>query len=133
MGCCFCCTGLGIIEQLYPAESYNNMEKMPRGDVFEFTCLSDEELNKLRQEMPLDEDLLERGKQLPKQNEIIKAAGNMAYPMGFRTEKLAHEVLGLARMYGLPFETVAGWGCDEHTMSLFFYFFVLIFQHWSFQ
>ena len=93
-----------------------DMKKMPRGDVFEFTCLSDEELNKLRQEMPLDEDLLERGKQLPKQNEIIKAAGNMAYPMGFRTEKLAHEVLGLARMYGLPFETVAGWGCDEHTM-----------------
>ena len=93
-----------------------DMEKMPRGDVFEFTCMSDEEIEKLKQEMPLDEDLLKRGKELPKQNEIIKAAGNMAYPMGPRTEKLAHEILGLARMYGLPFETVAGWGCDEHTM-----------------
>ena len=56
--------------------------------------------------MPLDEDVLQRGAKLPKQNEIIKAAGNMAYPMGLRTERLAHEILGLARMYGLPFETV---------------------------
>ncbi len=93
-----------------------DMSKMPRGDVFEFTCMNDEELEKLKLEMPLDEELLNRGKTLPKQNEIIKAAGNMAYPMGLRTEKLAHEVLSLARIYGLPFETIAGWGCDEHTM-----------------
>ena len=93
-----------------------DMEKMPRGDVFEFTCMSDAEIENVKREMPLDDDLLQRGKQLPKQNEIIKAAGNMAYPMGPRTEKVAHEILGLARMYGLPFETVAGWGCDEHTM-----------------
>ena len=93
-----------------------DMEKMPRGDVFEFTCMTEEELNTVRREMPLDEDVLQRGSKLPKQNEIIKAAGNMAYPMGLRTERLAHEILGLARMYGLPFETVAGWGCDEHTM-----------------
>ena len=93
-----------------------DMEKMPRGDVFEFTCMTDEEIANLKREMPLDDDLLKRGKELPKQNEIIKAAGNMAYPMGPRTEKVAHEILGMARMYGLPFETVAGWGCDEHTM-----------------
>ena len=93
-----------------------DMSKMPRGDVFEFTCMSGEEISKLKLEMPLDDELLKRGKNLPKQNEIIKAAGNMAYPMGLRTEKLAHEVLSLARIYGLPFETVAGWGCDEHTM-----------------
>ena len=93
-----------------------DMSKMPRGDVFEFTCMNDGELDALEHEMPLDDDLLERGKNLPHVNEIIKAAGNMAYPMGLRTERLAHEVLSLARIYGLPFETVAGWGCDEHTM-----------------
>ncbi len=93
-----------------------DMSKMPRGDVFEFTCMNDDELDALEHEMPLDDDLLERGKNLPHVNEIIKAAGNMAYPMGLRTERLAHEVLSLARIYGLPFETVAGWGCDEHTM-----------------
>ena len=93
-----------------------DMSKMPRGDVFEFTCMSDSEIENLKREMPIDEELISKGKALPKLNEIIKAAGNMAYPMGFRTEKLALEVLALARMYGLPFETVAGWGCDEHTM-----------------
>ena len=93
-----------------------DMSKMPRGDVFEFTCMTDSELDALRREMPLDEEILKKGFSLPKQNEIIKAAGNMAYPMGLRTEKLAHEVLALARMYGLPFETVAGWGCDARTM-----------------
>ena len=93
-----------------------DMSKMPRGDVFEFTCMNESEIDALKKEMPLDEDLLWRGASLPKVNEIIKAAGNMAYPMGLRTEKLAHEVLSLAKMYGLPFETVAGWGCDEKTM-----------------
>ena len=93
-----------------------DMSKMPRGDVFEFTCMTDEELEALRREMPLDDELLSRGSKLPHVSEIIKAAGNMAYPMGLRTERLALEVLSLARIYGLPFETVAGWGCDEHTM-----------------
>ncbi len=90
--------------------------KMPRGDVFEFTCMTPDELAALKREMPLDDELLARGETLPHVNEIIKAAGNMAYPMGLRTERLAHEVLSLARMYALPFETVAGWGCDERTM-----------------
>ena len=93
-----------------------DMDKMPRGDVFEFTCMTQDEINVLKQEMPIDDDLLAKGQALPKVNEIIKAAGNMAYPMGLRTERLAHEILALAKMYGLPFERVAGWGCDPHTM-----------------
>ena len=93
-----------------------DLSKMPRGDVYEFTCMTDDEINALKREMPLDDDLLTRGKNLPKLNEIIKAAGNMAYPMGLRTERLAHEVLSLARIYGLPFEKIAGWGCDDKTM-----------------
>ena len=93
-----------------------DLSKMPRGDVYEFTCMTDQEINALKREMPLDDDLLTRGKNLPKLNEIIKAAGNMAYPMGLRTERLAHEVLSLARIYGLPFEKIAGWGCDDKTM-----------------
>ena len=40
----------------------------------------------------------------------------MAYPMGLRTEKLAEEICSLSRQSGLPFEVIAGWGCDEHTM-----------------
>ncbi|MBQ9390354.1 MAG: deoxyhypusine synthase family protein [Synergistaceae bacterium] len=109
----------GSLDRVYrvDAEALGmDMAKMPRGDVFEFTCMTDSEIDSLKREMPLDDELLKRGSSLPHVNEIIKAAGNMAYPMGLRTERLAHEVLSLARMYGLPFETVAGWGCDEHTM-----------------
>ena len=109
----------GSLDRVYRVDSDAlgmDRDKMPRGDVFEFTCMTDDEIAALKREMPLDEDLLRRGENLPHVNEIIKAAGNMAYPMGLRTERLAHEVLSLARMYGLPFETVAGWGCDERTM-----------------
>ena len=109
----------GSLDRVYRVDSDAlgmDKAKMPRGDVFEFTCMTADELAALKREMPLDDELLAHGESLPHVNEIIKAAGNMAYPMGLRTERLAHEVLGLARMYGLPFETVAGWGCDEHTM-----------------
>ena len=38
-----------------------DMEKMPRGDLFEFTRMGDAEWAALRREMPLDDELLERG------------------------------------------------------------------------
>ena len=109
----------GSLDRVYRVDARAlgmDMSKMPRGDVFEFTCLSTDEIAALKREMPIDDELMAHGAAHPHVNEIIKAAGNMAYPMGLRTERLAHEVLALARMYGLPFETVAGWGCDEHTM-----------------
>jgi len=89
--------------------------RMPRGNVFEFTDLSDEQTDILRKEMILDEEFLEKGKTADGRM-VIKAAGNMAYPMGLRTEKIAEEILTLSRQSGLPFETVAGWGCDTKTM-----------------
>lgn len=89
--------------------------KMPRGNVFEFTDLSEEETDILRKEMLLDEDLLKKGRSAEGRM-VIKAAGNMAYPMGLRTEKIAEEILTLSRQSGLPFETIAGWGCDRRTM-----------------
>ena len=47
---------------------------------------------------------------------IIKAAGNMAYPMGYRNEDIASEICEIAHTCHVPFETVAGWGCDERSM-----------------
>lgn len=88
---------------------------MPRGDVFEFTQLDDEQLEALRKEMVLDEELLARGERAEGRL-VLKAAGNMAYPMGLRNETLAGEILVLCKTLGLPFETVAGWGADRRTM-----------------
>lgn len=88
---------------------------MPRGNVFEFTDLTDEELEELSKEMILDKELLSK-RHDAEGHFVIKAAANMAYPMGLRTEMVAEEILSLCRQKGLPFETIAGWGCDERTM-----------------
>ena len=88
---------------------------MPRGNVFEITKMSREEIEKLKEEMIIDEDLIKKGLQLPGR-EILKAAGNMAYPMGLRGENLALEILELCKLSGLPFEYIAGLGADPMTI-----------------
>ena len=90
-------------------------EKMPRGNVFEFTDLTDEQIDELSKEMILDRELLAKRKDA-EGHFVIKAAANMAYPMGLRTEMLADEIHSICRQTGLPFEVVAGQGCDDRTM-----------------
>ena len=88
---------------------------LPRGDVFEFTQMRENELDILRKEMILEEKLLKKSENIDGST-IIKAAGNMAYPMGLRTEILSREIINIAQTYHLPFEEVAGWGADKRTM-----------------
>lgn len=102
--------------KMCPARQFDLEENhLPRGDVFEFTSLTPEELHAVSREMHIDRDLMERGERA-EGHKVVKAAGNMAYPMGLRTERLAEEILSIARQLGLPFETVAGWGADTRTM-----------------
>ena len=93
-----------------------DMKSMPRGDLFEFSLMREQELDALEREMVIDRELIRKGDTLPIHSSIIKAAGNMAYPMGLRGEFLANEILKLAQLYGLTFEEVAGHGCDPMTM-----------------
>ncbi|MHC4532805.1 MAG: hypothetical protein ACYS6K_02530 [Planctomycetota bacterium] len=88
---------------------------LPRGNVFEATLTSADWLEQINKEMLIDTALLEKTLKLDG-NIIIKAAGNMAYPLGLRTENLAKEILIISKSKGLPFETVAGAGADERTM-----------------
>lgn len=88
---------------------------LPRGNVFEITIMSEQLLDELRGEMIIDMDLIRRA-MAEEGDVIIKAAGNMAYPLGLYTEKLAKEILFLAKSWGLPFEQVAGAGADPHSM-----------------
>jgi len=90
-------------------------ELLPKGGLFEITLLEEAVLEQLRREMVIDMDLIRRAQDLPGQV-IIKAAGNMAYPVGLRTERLALEVEALADAHGLSFEQVAGLGADPRTM-----------------
>lgn len=89
---------------------------MPRGDLFEFTDLTNEQLKILKKEMNINEKLINKAKTLPIHSNIIKAAGNMAYPMGLRGEIIATEIVKLAHRYQLPFEEIVGLGCDPKTM-----------------
>lgn len=88
---------------------------LPKGNIFEFTVMSEDLLDRIRHETILDEDLLSAGSKVSGAV-ITKAAGNMAYPMGLRSERISKEILAMAKAFGLPFETVAGWGADPHTM-----------------
>ena len=82
---------------------------LPRGNVFEATLISSAFLEELKKEMLIDTTLL--GKILALDGSvIIKAAGNMAYPLGLRTENLAKEILIIAKSKGAAFEQVAGAG-----------------------
>lgn len=88
---------------------------LPLDHLFEASIMTEEELKVLEKEMPVDRDLIRRILETDG-NTITKAAANMAYPLGLRTEKLAREIESLAKANGLPFETVAGAGCDPLTM-----------------
>lgn len=90
-------------------------EVLPRGGVFEITEMNAAEQSAIRGEIEGHWELYDRISKLPG-DVIIKAAGNMAWPMGPRTEKLAREVETLAREAGLTFEKVAGFGSDPYTM-----------------
>ena len=88
---------------------------LPRGKIFEATIMPPEWLQIIAEEIDIDKSFLQQVLALPGKR-IIKAAGNMAYPMGLRTEKLADEILVFARAKNIPFEEVAGKGAAPHTM-----------------
>lgn len=90
-------------------------DKLPLDHLFEASIMTEDELQSLGEEMPLDQELIKRIIDT-EGNTITKAAGNMAYPLGLRTEKLAREIEALAKANGIPFETAAGAGADPMTM-----------------
>ncbi|MCD8262948.1 MAG: hypothetical protein LUD02_01350 [Tannerellaceae bacterium] len=91
------------------AEGLGLEEFMPRGGLFEFSELTDEQWEDLKKEMIIDDELVAKGKTLPIHSNIIKAAGNMAYPMGLRSEIIASEIMELAQSMERPLKKLPGW------------------------
>jgi hypothetical protein len=88
---------------------------LPMDGRLEVSLLGVDRLHSHENEILLDMDLYRR--MIGARGDVItKVAGNMAYPTGLRTERLARDVLALARRYGRPFEQVAGFGADPYTM-----------------
>ncbi len=88
---------------------------LPVDGKVEAALLGAEELERLESQTLIDRDLYRRMLAAPGR-EIIKVAGNLAYPTGLWVERSARELLALARAHGLPLEAVAGQGCDRLTM-----------------
>ena len=88
---------------------------LPRGNEFELSIISDALLDAICDYMPLDLDLIDKLRAAEGKT-IIKAAGNLGYPMGLYFEHLSNEVMQLARSTGRSFEEVAGMGADPRTM-----------------
>jgi hypothetical protein len=88
---------------------------LPRGGLFEITLLTDAQRAQIADEVEPWWDRYDRIAELPG-SVIIKAAGNMAWPMGPRTESLAREAEQMARESGLLLEQVVGFGADPMTM-----------------
>ena len=88
---------------------------LPRGGIFEVTLIDESTLARIGEEMIVDKELIDRVLSAPG-DIIIKAAGNIAYPVGLRTERISREVEELSHLTGRPFEYIAGLGADPRTM-----------------
>lgn len=88
---------------------------LPADGFVEVSLLSEARLREIQREISMDLALY-RSMRRAKGNVIIKAAGNIAYPTGLRTETLAHEIQAMAEDQGVSFEQIAGYGADPHTM-----------------
>jgi|HubBroStandDraft_2_1064218.scaffolds.fasta_scaffold129253_2 hypothetical protein len=88
---------------------------LPRGGVFEITQLSPRQRAAVEKEVPEGWAMYDQVAAMPG-NVVIKAAGNMAWPMGLRSERLAREICAIANQAGVAFEYVAGLGASPYTM-----------------
>jgi hypothetical protein len=92
-----------------------NSDLLPRGDDFELTLMARQVAEEIRRSMDVDSSLIARLERAEGKT-IIKAAGNLGYPMGLWIERVSNEIVALARDRGLSFEEVAGLGADRRTM-----------------
>jgi hypothetical protein len=88
---------------------------LPADGRLEAAVLSPEEAERLGRHAVLDHGLHQRLLAAPGP-EIIKVAGNLAYPTGLWVELMARDLLPLARARGLALEAAAGPGCHPLTM-----------------
>ena len=88
---------------------------LPADGKVEVALLGARRLRALARELDWDQDYYRRLLAAPGR-EIIKVAGNLAYPTGLWMETLAQRLLPRARDLELPLEAVLGPGCHRWTM-----------------
>jgi hypothetical protein len=107
--------GFALQEPMTLSEPPAGKYFLPRGEVFEITELTEKEIDTISADFPVDKAFLKKASGI-EGKVIIKAAGNMAYPMGPRTESLASTLLKTCKKKREPLEAIAGPGADPMTM-----------------
>ena len=107
----------GTLEKVkrVPAKYLPSAPKGIRCEYYEATILTGNRLAKYREEVDFDESYYESLIQA-EGDVIIKAAGNLAYPCGLYTEKMANDILIKAKKEKKTFEEIAGLAADPYTM-----------------
>ena len=103
------------VKRIDGAASGFQISKLPADGFFEVSMISKARLEEFQREISIDMPMYRRLRRA-RGNTIIKVAGNIAYPTGLRTEKLAQDILALAKHCRVPFEQMAGYGADRLTM-----------------
>ena len=106
---------LDLVKRVDGRDAGFSRERLPNGDHFELSIQHEEFLQSLEKDVILDWELIEKLKGLPG-DRIIKAAGNMGYPMGLWIERVSEKVLGFCREKGCPFEEAVAPAADPRTM-----------------
>lgn len=89
--------------------------RLPSDGFFEVALISKKRLEEINRYIPFDTAFYWKIRQ-SRANTVIKVAGNVAFPTGLYTERIAREVLILCKQHGVPFELMAGFGADPRTM-----------------
>lgn len=90
-------------------------ELLPADGRLEVALLTPERLEELSRQTVVDVGHYRRLLGAPGR-EIVKVAGNLAYPTGLWLERAARWLEPLAKAAGVPLEAAAGLGCDGRTM-----------------
>lgn len=90
-------------------------DKLPSDGYFEVSMTPDSVLERLQRVIDVDLPLYRKMRRM-KGNSLIKVAGNMAYPTGLYVERMAREILPVAKRCGVPFEVMAGYSADRNTI-----------------
>ena len=104
----------GVLERVRRVEGAKlglDPAALPADGKVEVSLLSHDQLAGLARQTIIDRDLYRRMLSAPG-NDIIKVAGNLAYPTGLWVERTARLLEPVAKAAGLPLEAVVGPGCD---------------------
>jgi len=108
----------GVLDRVKRIESSEHgidQRILPQGGIFELSLIDEGQMEEVGRDLELDREMIERLRRIPGTG-IIKAAGNMGYPMGPWIERLSEKIMEACRPGKIPFEEAVGGAADGRTM-----------------